>query len=37
MENYDWVESSNCKFNMCKFYEYNKDKCSRDICIKLEK
>jgi len=37
MENLDWEESCNCKFNMCEFYDYNKDKCIREFCIKLEK
>ncbi len=37
MENLDWEESNMCKFNMCKFYDYYKDHCSRDYCIKIEK
>lgn len=37
MENLDLVESNMCKFYMCKFYDYYKDQCSRDCCIKIEK
>jgi len=37
MENLDWEESCNCKFNMCKFYDYKDNKCIRENCIKLEK
>lgn len=36
MENLDWEESCNCKFLGCKYYSYDNDCCSRDICIKLE-
>lgn len=35
MENYDWEESRNCLFN-CEYYDTNNDKCSLDICKKLE-
>lgn len=36
MENFDWEESNMCKFNFCPYYDFENDKCSRDICIKLE-
>lgn len=37
MKNYDWEESCNCKFLLCKYYDYNKEECPLDICKKLEK
>lgn len=37
MVNLDWEESNMCKFDMCKYYDYYKDQCSRNCCIKLEK
>ena len=37
MENLDFEESCNCKFNMCKFYDYDNDCCSKEICFKLKK
>lgn len=37
IDNLDFEENCWCKFNACKFYEYNKDKCLKDICVKLEK
>lgn len=36
MENFNWEESNMCKFNFCPYYDFENDKCSRDICIKLE-
>lgn len=36
MENFNWEESNMCKFNFCPYYDFENDKCSRNICIKLE-
>ena len=37
MKNFDSEESCNCKFNMCEYYNYDKNECSRYYCIKIEK
>lgn len=37
MENYNWEESNICKFDMCTYYDYNNDKCSLNMCKKLDK
>ena len=37
MENLDWAESNMCKFNFCPYYDFERDKCIRNICIKCEK
>ena len=36
MKNFDWEESNTCKFNFCPYYDWEKDECIRNICIKLE-
>lgn len=37
MENIDWEESNMCKFNSCPYYDLENDKCSREVCVKLDK
>ena len=37
MENLDCEESNICKFNCCPYYDFERDKCIRNICIKCEK
>ena len=37
MINLDYEESNMCKFNFCPYYDFENDKCSRNICIKVEK
>lgn len=35
MDNLNWEESNMCKFDGCPYYDFESDKCIRNICIKL--
>ena len=37
MENYDYEESNMCRFNSCPYYDFENEKCSLNICKKLNK
>jgi len=36
MKNYDYEESNMCKFNNCKYYDYDTQKCCLRICKNLK-
>ena len=37
MKNWNWEESNMCKFDHCVYYDWEENKCIRNICIILEK
>ena len=37
MDNIDFEEKCNCKFNCCPYFDFENDKCYLKICAKLNK